>query len=246
MEHITSRKNKIITHLRALGTDAKYRAEAGEFVCDGVKLLDEALAHGARVTAVLWSGEPLRELSCPQYTAPRELLEYASYLKTTPGPLFSVAMPERERDVPGDRLLILDGVQDPGNVGTVIRSANAFGVDAVLLTGECADPYNPKTARATMGAVFRQRVLQLEREEIAALVRAKGLKLCGAALTDSAEDIRTVNFKECAFVVGSEGRGISPEMLALCDKTVIIPMAAECESLNAAVAASIIAWEMGK
>ena len=103
MERITSRQNATVKRLRALAKDKDLRLTCGEFVCDGVKLLDEALAHGARVTAVLWSGEPLRELSCPQYTAPRELLEYASYLKTTPGPLFSVAMPERTGEVRGNR-----------------------------------------------------------------------------------------------------------------------------------------------
>ena len=246
MEHITSRKNKVIAHLRTLGMDAAYRRMHGEFVCDGEKFLSEALRHGAELVCALWSGTPTADPDCAQYAVPRELLEYVSPLKTTPGPLFSVRMREKPLAPAGRRFIILDGVQDPGNVGTVIRSANAFGLDAVILTGGCADLYNPKTVRATMGAIFRQSVLELPVEEAVRLVRGRGLTLCAAALSDRAEDIRSAGIESAAYVVGSEGKGVSPEMLAQCDKTVIIPMNPDCESLNAAVAASILAWEMGR
>ena len=139
---------------------------------------------------------------------------------------------------------MLENVQDPGNVGTVIRTANAFRIGAVILCGCCADLYAPKTVRATMGAIFRQRVLTAEREELPALLRKNGLPLYGAALSASSQDIHTLDLHRSAVAVGSEGKGLSEELLSLCAKQLIIPMNPDSESLNAAVAASVIMWEM--
>ena len=169
MDRITSRKNSTIAHVRALAVDGAYRREKGQYLCDGIKTLNEALAFGAEVCLVLWK-EQAREvegLSCrEQYILPAELFDYASTMKNSPGPLFAVAIPQRQKDEPLENAVILENVQDPGNVGTVIRTANAFGIGAVLLVGACADLYNPKTVRATMGAIFRQRVEQLELSEL--------------------------------------------------------------------------------
>lgn len=137
-------------------------------------------------------------------------------------------------------------MQDPGNVGTVVRTANAFGVGAVILVGECADLYNPKTVRSTMGAIFRQRVLSLGMTELTMLLEKNSLPLYGAALHRDSALITAVDVKNAAIAVGSEGRGLSDSLLSLCRKTVFIPMQPESESLNAAVAASIIMWEMSR
>ena len=245
METITSRKNRLIVHLRALGSDRASRRTAGEYLCDGEKLLREALSCGAEVVSVL-SAQPLA-LPLPEsvrtYTAPDELLEYVSPLKNSRGPLFTVRIPARPAAAPRSAV-VLENVQDPGNVGTVIRTANAFGVDAVILTGECADPYNFKTVRAAMGALFRQRVLELERETAVRLLHDSGLKLYGAALSPKAQDVRKLSLRGAAVAIGSEGQGLSGEMLSLCDGEVIIPMLPHSESLNAAVAASVLMWEM--
>lgn len=248
METITSRKNPLIRRLRLLAADSAYREEQGEFLCDGQKLMDEAMAFGAEVTAILWKDKPLEgEYPCQkQYCAIKEIYDYASPMENSPGPLFTVKMRPAESDFdPCGGVIVLEGVQDPGNVGTVIRTANAFGIAAVLLTGNCADRYNPKTVRATMGAVFRQRVLQLPREELPGFLKKKELKLYGAALSDKAKDLREVCLKGAAVAVGSEGRGLSRELLGMCDGEVIIPMNPNSESLNAAVAAAVLMWEMG-
>lgn len=248
METISSRKNPFIRHLRSLSHDGSYRAEQGEFLCDGQKLLDEALSFGAEVTAILWKDRPPeREYPCrKQFLALKEIYDYASPMENSPGPLFSVKMkPADTKFDPAGGVIVLEGVQDPGNVGTVIRTANAFGISAVVLTGGCADRYNPKTVRATMGAVFRQRVLAAALEELPALLKEKGLKLYGAALSDNAKDLRQVCLDGAAVAVGSEGRGLSRELLDICDGEIIIPMNPNSESLNAAVAASVLMWEMG-
>lgn len=248
MDRITSRKNAVITHLRALGADSAYRAAAGEFLCDGYKLLDEAVKSGAEITCVLWKeGGAGGTAPCEkQFTAPPELFDYASPMKNSPGPLFAVRRSECSAVETVRRAIVLENVQDPGNVGTVLRTAAAFSIDAVVLLGDCADRCSPKTVRATMGAIFRQRVLALSRDELGAWLKRHGLKLYGAALSARATDIRKVDITHAAVAVGSEGRGLSPELLAMCDGEIIIPMDARSESLNAAVAASVLMWEMAR
>ena len=144
------------------------------------------------------------------------------------------------------RYLLLDGVQDPGNVGTIWRTADAFGADGLILCGGCADPWGPKTVRATMGAVFRLPVYECSLEEAAERLAQAGVPLYAAALREDTADVRDVSLDRAAVVIGSEGRGVSQEALERCWKTVKIPMRDRCESLNAAVAASVALWEMAR
>ena len=248
MDRITSRKNAFIMQLRALASDAEARREQGAFVCDGLKLLGEAVENGAEILSVLWKeGGALSEIDCPvQAVAPAELFDHASPMKNSPGPLFTVRIPVDPKDGKIENAIILENVQDPGNVGTVLRTASAFSIGAVVLTGDCADLYGPKTVRATMGAIFRQRVLRLNRSELPAWLEEHGLPLYGAALSKDAQDLRGLDLTHAAVAVGSEGQGLSPELLALCRGEVIIPMDVRSESLNAAVAASVLMWEMAR
>jgi TrmH family RNA methyltransferase len=235
--------------VRQLATDAAYRREQGEYLCDGIKTLREALRFGSKVKSVLWKEQPqaIEGLDVAvQYTAPGELFDYASPMQNSPGPLFCVAIPPQDRQTPLRNAIVLENVQDPGNVGTVIRTANAFEIDAVILVGACADLYQPKTARATMGAIFREKILHCTPDEARALADKNGLKLYGAALSDRAADIRTLKLQNAVVAIGSEGRGLSAELLKNCDGELIIPMSPGSESLNAAVAASIVLWEMAR
>ncbi len=229
--------------------DGTYRRKSGEFVCDGEKTLKEALFFGAEVTLVLWGSEPSFEISdsITQFSCPPDLMQYVSPLKNSSGPVFSVKIPRISAD--NEKIstaIVLENVQDPGNVGTVIRTANAMGTDIVILVGDCADLYNPKTVRATMGGIFRQKVLETDLDGLLDYVNRNGLKLYGAALSENAEDIRNINLKGTAVAIGSEGRGLTTGLLKLCEAQTIIPMRPDCESLNAAVAASIVMWEMSK
>ena len=248
MENISSRKNPYIMRLRALANDSELRRKEGEYLCDGHKLLYEAIDKGCVITSVLWKEEakPLPGLEkAKQYIATAELFDYASPMKNSPGPIFTLSMPENP-DVDFDKAILLENVQDPGNVGTVIRTANALGMDAVILTGNCADVFGAKTARAAMGALFRQTVLTMQQSEAVAWLHEQGLRVYGAALSDRAVDVRTVSLGDAAFVIGSEGQGLSEEMLSLCDGEVIIPMEPGSESLNAGVAAAILMWELAR
>jgi len=244
METVTSRKNPMIQRLRSLGAERQFRADRGEFLCDGIKMLREALLWHAEITAVLWADEPTETVPCAvQYCAPKELLDYVSPLKSAAGVVFSVKMPVWPLDDPG-RTLVVETIQDPGNLGTILRTANALGMDSVILTGDCADVYNPKTVRATMGAVFRQRSYSMTLEELRAFLTRHGKKLFGAALSDRASDIRSIDLSDTAVAIGSEGQGLSREFLNLCDGELIIPMSEQCESLNAGIAAAIVMWEL--
>ena len=148
--------------------------------------------------------------------------------------------------MPGERFLVLDGVQDPGNVGTIWRTADAFGADGLILLPGCADPFSPKTVRATMGACFRLPVWETDLAGLPQVLEGAGLPLYATALREDTDDVRRAGLSRCAVVIGSEGRGVSQAVLDACAGTLKIPMRQRCESLNAAVAASVVLWEMAR
>ena len=227
MENITSRKNRIITHLRAVASDAQYRNGCREFICDGEKTLREALSFGAEICCVLWK-DKAAELSLPesvmQYTAPAELFEYASPLKSSGGPVFTVKMPDDGRDYDPGKVIVLENLQDPGNVGTVIRTADAFSFDGVIFSGTCADPFAPKTVRSTMGSLFRVPVFFENAENVRDYCKNAGIKLYAAALSDDAKSIKDVDLREGCVMIGNEAHGLSESELSLSDEKVIIPI----------------------
>ena len=244
MEKITSRQNPRIAQLRLLAADRAARRAQGLYVCDGEKLLRDALAAGITPVLVLWGAVPTLDLpsAVPQYLAPPSLLTYASPLVSSPGPLFALPLPVPDEFTRPRRVLVLENMQDPGNVGTVIRTANALETDLVILTGASADPFGPKAARAAMGALLRQRVLELPLAALGERLRTWDMPLWGAALSKDARDVRGLDLRGAAVAVGNEGHGLSAELLDLCTGQLIIPMAPESESLNAAVAAAILMW----
>ena len=248
-ETITSRHNALLTHLRKLASSRSYRDEQGEYLGDGLKLLEEALKWRAPLKTVVASeGVELPALpeSIRAVRVSAELMKSVSPAETPQGALFTAKLerPALPDKLDGAHYLVLDGVQDPGNVGTILRTADAFDCDGVFLVNACADLYNPKTVRATMGAIFRQKVWTCAPDELSALLNASGLPLYGAALRGDTVSLREAGLTRAAVAIGSEGRGLSAELLALCDRAVKIPMGERCESLNAATAAAVVLWEM--
>ncbi len=246
MEEITSRKNPLIQHIKRLGAERKARREAGEYLCLGDKLYYEALRWNAPVRTVLFCGE---EPDAPEgarlVRVPKELLESVAPMKSAPELLFTCALPELAAELRPGRYLILENMQDPGNVGTILRTADAMDCSAVILTGACADPFSPKAVRASMGAVFRRPVLELETEALIEAAEELDMPLFAAALDPAAKDVREVELPACcAFAIGNEGGGLSEKLLAVSRERVIIPMDEHCESLNAAAAATVLLWEM--
>lgn len=144
------------------------------------------------------------------------------------------------------RILLCESLRDPGNVGTVVRTAFAFGIDWLVLSGDCADLYNPKTLRGAMGTLFSQKILRVDDLPAAVeVLQSKGRRVYAAALDENARQLGSFAFGagDCA-VIGNEGHGLSPRMLDACCEKVYIPMAGDAESLNASVAASVLMWEM--
>lgn len=248
MEYITSRKNPLISHIRKLTADRAYRRESGEFLGDGTKLLEEAVRWNAPLTAVVCSpGVPLPLIQgARRVEVPEDVMVSISPSKSPQGALFLAKLPDTvpPEKLAGRRWLVLDGLQDPGNVGTIWRTADALGADGLILVNRCADPFSPKTVRSTMGACFRLPVYEAEAEDLPGLLERSGLPLYAAAAREDSTDIKTAGLDRCAVVIGSEGSGICPELLALSRKTIRIPMRDRCESLNAAAAAAVILWEM--
>lgn len=248
-EVVTSRTNPLLTRVRKLNSRRAFRREEGAFAAEGPKLLGEALRWNGVLEAVICApGVPLPELPAQVRVveAADGLLASIADTQSPQGIVFickgkKLAMPDQ---LSGGRWLVLDGVQDPGNVGTVWRTADAFGADGLILCNGCADPWNPKTVRATMGAVFRLPAYESTLEAAAEKLAREGIPLYATALREDAEDVRAVPLGRSAVIVGSEGRGVSPKALELCKKTVKIPMRSRCESLNVAAAAAVVLWEM--
>ena len=244
-EKITSRKNPYLQQVKKLLSSRKEREKAGLFVSDGTKLLGEALRYCRELHAVILSEGVEAEI--PQgvrvIRVPRDVMASLSPMEAPQGALFVGRIPERTPFVPRPGMLFLDGIQDPGNVGTILRTADALNVPAVLLEG-CADPWSHKVIRSSMGAVFRREVLQTTWEEAKAACTQAEIPIAVTALSDRAEDIRQADLSEMAVVIGSEGQGVRQEILTGADKELIIPMNPHCESLNAAVAAAIYMWQM--
>lgn len=242
---ITSRKNPLLQQVRRLLTSKKERESAGLFVADGTKLLKEAVQWYEGLQTVILSDGVEMDLpeSVQVVTVPQDVMASISPMEAPQGALFLCRMPERKAFVPKPGMLLLDGIQDPGNIGTILRTADALEIPVALLEG-CADPYNHKTVRASMGAVFRTPVQQTTWQEAREAFATAGIPVAVTALSDRAVDIRESNVTETAVVIGSEGQGVRKEILEAAQRELIIPMNPRCESLNAAIAAAIVMWQM--
>ena len=244
-QRITARKNPLIQQVRKLLSSRKERESTGLFAADGVKLLSEAVRWWPELDTVILSDgvqahvpEGVRLVRVPE-----EIMEYISPMQTPQGALFLCRLPEKTAFVPKPGMLVLDGIQDPGNLGTILRTADALQTPVVLLEG-CADPYSHKVVRASMGAVFRTPVIQSTWQEVKDACGEAGIPVAVTALSPRAEDLRSASLKTMAVVIGSEGQGVRREILGNADRELIIPMDPRCESLNAAVAAAIVMWQM--
>lgn len=266
-EVITSRQNALVK-LTASLADRKFREREKLFRFDGKKLFREALEAALPLFAVLlrqstadnvldFVAELDAPADCRTVLLPDDLFDRISEEKSPDGVICIsrhldkfhkiITIDKRadfEQALSGGRSLLLESVRDPGNLGTVIRSAAAFGVERVVLSSDCADLYHARTLRAAMGTLFHTHILIVEKLTDAIAVLAKQGKVYAAALDASAVQLGCLTFgSDDAVVIGNEGHGLSAEVLAACTDTVYIPMASGVESLNAGVAASILLWE---
>ena len=244
-KRITARKNPLIQQVRKLLTSRREREKLELFVADGTKLLEEAVRWWPGLQTVILSDgvEAAVPAEVEVIRVPEEIMAYISPMESPQGALFLCRLPEKKPFAPKAGMLLLDGIQDPGNLGTILRTADALEVPVALLEG-CADPYSHKVVRASMGAVFRSPVIQTDWETVREACAREEIPIGVTALSEKSEDLRHADLSRMAVVIGSEGRGVRPEVLDRADRQLIIPMNPRCESLNAAVAATIVMWQM--
>ncbi len=252
-ERITSRDNAKIKYACRLAASAALRREEGRFFAEGRKLCCE-LAAGAQMETLFYTAAAaekcpaLAQLPGEHFLVEEHVADKLAGVGTHQGAfgVFRTPAHTLEEARPGGRWLALERVQDPGNVGTLLRSAAAFGIDGVLLSDGCAAPFAPKTLRASMGAAVRIPIVECGPLPPAlAALRERGIVCLAAALYHAAP----LGGADAAcpggvcVVVGSEGQGLSEETVAACDRAVRIPMTDRVESLNAGIAGSILLWQ---
>jgi len=246
-EIISSRKNPLLQHVKKLLSSRSYRETQGEFAADGVKLLQEAVRWVPDLLKTVLVTETAQICTLPDHVRlvqiPEDVMAQISPMETPQGALFVCDLPKTEEAPDLSGCLVLDGVQDPGNLGTILRTADALDVPVILTPG-CADAYNPKTVRAAMGAVFRNPPRWAAQDVLLEACKQRQIPLYVTALSDRAVDLRQADLRKAAMVIGSEGRGAGAFFLSHADQELIIPMNPRCESLNAAIAAAIVMWEM--
>ncbi len=238
----TSLENKYIKDIKKLNTK-KHRNLTKEFLVEGEHLVLEAYKNGVLKTLILETGTELK-LDVNTIYVTNQVLKYISELET-PQKILGICT-QKENSVIGDKVIMLDNVQDPGNLGTIIRSAKAFGIDTIILSNNTVDVYNSKVIRASQGMIFNTNIMYKNLlEEINKLkendYQIIGTKVNGGILLKALE-----KKKKFAIIMGNEGSGVSEDILSLCDSHVYIEMQDNCESLNVAVATSIILYEMGR
>jgi len=253
---ITSKENKIIKYINSLSLK-KYRDESAEYVVEGIKMSLEATEY-SEISYVVICEELLNSNDYESIKSvlkkkisdesvvlvSKSVFSFISDTKTPQG-ILVVAKKNKKNISYSGNIFVLDEVQDPGNVGTIIRSLDSAGFSNLILSKGCADPYNPKVVRSTMGAIFRVDIEELQEELVDKInkLKSNGYKIVVTSL-DTNKYYYDIDFNEkVAIVIGNESKGVSKEIQTLADYKVKIPMIGKTESLNAAVATSIIAYE---
>lgn len=262
MTEITSHENRLVKEYKKLCENRKERRKTGKFAMEGARLIADALQSGISLESVFFTDdalvrfreiyENLCEKNVRVFKITQQIADKIADTETAQGIFCTALMLDKallldKIDVYG-KYIALENIQDPGNLGTMLRTAEAFGIDGIVLSAGCADLYSPKTVRASMGAVFRIPVNIAD--DLVRAVRElsdKGMKSFAAVPDREADDLIETSFTGGAItVIGNEGNGLTDDMISSCNRRVTIFMRGRAESLNAASAASIIMWEMTK
>lgn len=259
MEFISSKDNPNVKLYQKLSQNKKYRREYGMFVLEGIRLCLDAVQENSELHCVF-----ITESALNKYSEALDLLcqkaEKVIYIKDELGDKMSDTQGTqgvfaicrildktelKSKIYSGGKYIVLDNLQDPGNIGTIIRTADAVGITAVFLCN-CCDIYSPKVIRSTMGSVFRLTFFdKMEISDVLDIFKKNKIPSFAAVIDTDANELTSCNFsKGCAVVIGNEGKGLSQETIDLCDEKLTIKMQGNINSLNAAMAAGIIMWEM--
>ena len=254
MERITSKSNKMIKDTRKLISSSRARAQSGLFVLEGARLCFDVLNSVYKPEYVLMTdrayqryqaqADKLIQRSRAAYFISDELADKLSDTESAQGIFAVCAMQSNESDIEGRALLALDNVQDPANVGSVIRTAEALGIDGILLYN-CCDEFNPKTLRTAMGSVLRIKLYHTDNLEDTLTALKASYRIYATVPDREAVKITENDFSAPSIcVIGNEANGVEEGIKAMADDLITIPMLGNAESLNAGVAAAITMWEM--
>ena len=256
MNIISSKENEIIKTIKKL-KEKKYREEYGEFLVEGIKMIEEAIKEEAKIKQIVVCEDCKNSGGIPKdllyeiakydciYVAEKVFTQMTDV--SNPQGILAIidksVNKEAETDFKAELILVLDNIQDPGNMGTILRTADSINLKQILVSKGSSDVYNPKVVRSTMGAIFRVKVIECE-DLVKTIKELKKHKI-NVYATDLRTDktIYDVDYKKSAIVIGNEANGVSGEILDVADQKIKIPMLGETESLNAAVATSIVLYE---
>lgn len=237
---ITSINNKHIKEICRL-KNKKYRDSCGLYIVETLHLVLEALKHGNVVEVIVCLGNDINTDVKKTFVNDYVMKKLSS---TESNPKFIAVVKKTYNNEYGNKLVILDNIQDPGNLGAIIRSAVSFNIDTIILSDDCVDLYNPKVLRASEGMTFNINVIRTNLVSFINTIKKEDYLVLGTDVNDGI-DVRDVDVpSKFAFVIGNEGNGITKEVRGLCDKNIYIKINNNCESLNASVAASIIMYEL--
>lgn len=237
----TSINNPKIKYLYKL-KDKKFRDKEKSYIIEGDHLVKEALKRNI-VKEIYCLEDVNLDYSSTNYIT-SDIMKHITSLNSIPS-VIALCKKEDSKDI-GNKIVILEDVQDPGNIGTIIRSAVAFDVDTIILTKGCADVYSPKVLRATQGMIFHLNIISEEIEKIIPILKKRKIKILGTKV-DNGKNLKTIDkIDKFAIIMGNEGNGVKKETLDMCDEYIYIKMNKTCESLNVGVATSIILYELDK
>ena len=255
MQTITSKDNELIKHIRKL-KDKKYRDESNEYVVEGVKLVEEAVKENAKIKQIIVCEDTTRTYEIPTHI----MLEIATYecisvsdkifniITQVTNPQGIMAIIEKNAqnakiDYTQDIIVVLDDVQDPGNLGTILRTVDSIGLNQIIVSKGTADAFNSKVVRSTMGAIFRIKIIEVENlAQAIKEMRKHHFKLMVTSL-QTKNSIYDIDFNKKIIVIGNEANGVSKEIQDMADEKAKIPMLGRTESLNASVAAGVVMYE---
>ncbi|MDO5556762.1 MAG: RNA methyltransferase [Clostridia bacterium] len=251
---ISSKDNEQIRQIRKL-REKKYRNQEKKYIIEGIKLVKEAITEGVSVKNIIVCEDcttdgtldksllyEIAKFNCLYVT--KEVFKSISSVENPQGLLAIIEKRNTQQiDYSEDVIVILDNVQDPGNIGTILRTIDSVGLSQVIISNTTVDCYNPKVVRSTMGAIFRVNVIQSQNIiEILKEIKRHKFKICATSLEES-KSIYDVEYKKVAIVMGNESKGVSKEILDVSEQNIKIPMLGKTESLNVAVATSVILYE---
>ncbi len=255
---ITSKDNPVIKLYQKLSSSKKERIQYGLFVLEGQRIVEDAVNEESSITHLIFTEKAYEKFrnkiqadlrNTKTIVISNELGKKISSTDNTQGIFAICRIPEKRKPVfSGDeKYIVLYGLQDPGNVGMIIRTADALGMDGVILSGSC-DLYSPKVIRSTMGSVFRTNIfIENDTENLFSMLNKNGVYTSASVIDEDAESITKCDFKgRQAVFIGNEGNGLPENIAVRCDRRITIPMNGSINSLNAAMASGILMWELKK